>query len=625
MHFSKMRISLVLIILLYITAEAFSQTEQPTTGSPGDSILAGFDQSLSTLTWTGFLNKNWLTNDFSVSLNEDFHSVLIKSSPNLIRDEQDFSGQISRRITGNFFGFGSVQSGYVNDNRQVGLNSVGASQLLGGLFYAYGQDTLLAGAGNKWDRQAGVSNSGLTYTLDGSAIYAPLPGSELIPNAFVHDEQITPRRNSDKIFGLIYRQVFSPKALLNFSGNYSMQLRDFYFPADSLVTSIFDVSNNIQERNDDKTSFAATIMMPVFFFEFKGVTSYAQRQIDFTYRYEPPSPSSSLFDTRIRTSNFDIRGDLISTFSNNTFTISMEHNERSETHTVINALLTSPFTQQQMANQSLLNNFGTRNTLSGQLSLHFGGTSLGITGLASLFRYNTPSELNYDDRDELTNTIAMDVNHAFSTAFNAGFGLEADMIHLVYIMSQRSANNNRNFIYRFYPILSYSDGTVNSYNRFEVLANYTVYDYEAFSQVHSFSYRQASFLDSTTVNMTSKVSVFLYAHLKLYERGELYWSSFSEYPLNYFVDQTFWLSLSYSSGGVSYGAGYKFLSLTQYNYVTAKTKEFASRITSSGPTTFISANFSRFTLRLDGWYQLSRQLQNHVVYPNFDLTVKYNI
>lgn len=622
-----MRISIVLIVLLYINSVGLSQTEQKTVSPPGDSILTGFSQDLSTMNWIGAANKAWNSDNLSAFVNENFHSVVIKSSPNLIRDEQDFTGQVDRLIAGNIFGFGSFQSGYVSDNRQIGLSSVGATQLLGGLLYAAGQDTLLAGAGNKWDRQAGVDNSGFTYTLRGSGAYTPVPGSMLLSSVVVHDEQILPRRNSDKKFGVVYRQIFSPRSLIDFSGAYTSQLRDFYFPTDSVITSLFGVTNNIQERNEGRTNFSTTIFMPVLFFEMRGTASYKQRQIDFTYRYRAPTSSNSLYDTRIRTSDFKIRGDLISSFfTDDTAKISMEHDERSESHSVINLLTANSFSEQEMAIQAELNNLGTTNALSGQVSLHFGETTLEMTGLASLFRYDTPSTLNYDDRDQLTNTLALDLSHRFTPEFSAGFGIEADLIHLVYIKSQRSANNNRNYIYRFFPTVNYIGSRVRSSNRFEVLANYTVYDYEAFSQVHSFSFRQVSFLDSTNIKMTSRLSLFFLTHVKLYTRGELYWSSFSEYPLNYFVDQTFWLTLSYSSGAFTYGAGYKYLSLTQYDYVTATSKQFSSEITNSGPTAFFSARFSRLELRLDGWYQVSRQLlHNQIVYPNFDLTAKYKI
>lgn len=627
-----MRFRFFLIGTLLATSKVFPQIQDSSiiaghNAVPTGLIQSGFDQNLNTLGWNGVAGGNWETSAYSISIDENFHSVMIKGQQNLIRDEQNFGGQITRSIFGDIFGFGGFQSNYVSDNRQIGLNSVGTSKILGGLFFATQKDSLFGGIGNKWDRQAGVNNNGFVYSLYTTNTWLPVEKSRLLDSLTLEDEQISPRRNYDRLASISYYQSFSPQSSLMFSGFYSSQLRGFYFPADSSVQSIFGVKNNIQDRTDNQSSFSADLSVPILFFQLNARSGFGQRQIQFTYRYKPTNdPVNNLYDTGIKVSDFNLSGRLMTNVSADTLIVNMAHMERTETHAVINIATLDPFTQQQISNQSQLNNIGTRNVLSGQLFLHFGNTSANLTGLASLFRYDTPSDLNYDDRDELTNTIAFVLSHLFSPFFQAGFGAEADMIHIVYIESERSANNNRNFIYKFFPIVAYSDPRVSSFNRFEVLANYTVYDFEAFSQVHSFSFRQASFLDSTTVGMTSKVSAFFLANIKLYTRGELYWSSFSEFPLNYFVDETFWLSLFYTAGNLRYGVGYKYLSLTQYDYLTAKERQFATQQTNAGPTAIISLNMSHLQLRMDGWYQISRQtLQNPIVYPNFELTAQYNI
>ncbi len=530
-------------------------------------------------------------------------------------------------LLGDLSAYGSMRSNFVSDNRQIGLSSVGSTLLLGGLFFANQSDTLWGGIGNKWDQQAGVNNTGLTYDMHGGTIFSPSAGSTVAPWFTLHDEQISPRRNYDRIASLTYDRVFSPEDSISFFGTYASQLRDFYFPADSTIQSLYGVSNNIQDRNETRNGAGAVITMPVWLFQFNAQSSYQVRQIDLTYRYKPNNdPTNSLYDTRVKVSNFDARATLYAGVSDDTLYVTMDHSERSELHTVINAPSLDAFVQNEMSNVAQLNNFGVTNTLSGQMSLNFEQTSVSFTGLASLFRYNTPSELNYDDRDELTNTLAMTLMHTFTPSLQAGFGTEWDLIHIVYVTSQRSANNNRNLIYKFFPMITYSNDNLTSFNRFEVLANYTIYDFEAFSQVHSFSFRQASFLDSTTVYLTSKVSAFALANLKLYDRGELYWSSFSEYPLNYFVDETYWLSLYYTAGNMRYGVGYKYLSLTQYNYVTAFSKVFSTRQTNAGPTAFMSLHMSNLSIRMEGWYQMSKQsLQNPIVYPNFELMAEYNI
>jgi hypothetical protein len=595
----------------------------------GDSNLAStaFDQNLNTAEWLGSGTINQSTKLGLIGINESFHSVLIRGSQNLIRDEQNFGGGVREEIFDSVYCTGTVQSSFVSDSRQIGLNSVGSSSLLGGLSHITSADTILGRIGNLWDQQAGVSDNGLTYVLYAAIPFSPVAGSFVFPSVFLQDEQIFPRRNFDRDANVSYHQDFSPQSSLSFSGSYSSQLRDFYFAADSAVRSIFGVDNNIQERLETRNGFSSELMFPLMFFQLKVDASVDQKQIDFTNRYKPANdPLNTLYDTRIKVLDFDLAGQLKTGIEDDSLSVNMGHSERNETHTVINYDTLNSFTQNQINQQFELNNLGARTTLSGEIRLLFERTLVGITGLASIFRYDTPSDLNYDDHDELTNTLALLINQEVTPLFEAALGAETDMTHIVYIESQRSANNSRNFIYRLFPSATYSDSRIYSYNKFEVLANYTVYDYEAFSQIHSYSFRQASFFDSTTARLSAKISASFLGNLRLYSRGELYWSNFSEFPVNYFVDRTIWFSLFYGAANYRCGIGYKYLALTQYNYTTATSRHFASQQTNSGPTTSIELNMSHVRLIVSGWYQISWQtLQNPTVYPNFELNARYNL
>jgi hypothetical protein len=615
------------VIYFILDADASAQFQKiSVSDDSSNSALTAFNQNLTTLDWYGAASVNQDMQLGIVKLNENFHSVLIQGSQNLIRDEQNFGGMIKREVFDSLYATGKFQSNFVSDNRQIGLNSVGASSVLGGLSYVTSADTIVGGIGNKWDQQAGVNNNGFTYSFYGAIPFSPTEESKLFPSVTLQDEQIFPRRNFDRDANVSYYQIFSPQSSVNFNGSYATQLRDFYFAADSAVRSIYGITNNIEDRTENRSVFSASLTMPILFFQMTTEGELSQRQIDFTNRYKSNDPENSLYDTRIKVLDFDLSGQLKTGMNDDTLAINMIHSERNETHTVINYDTLDSFTQDQLTQQAQLNNLGTRNTLSGELNLRFGDTFISMTGLASIFHYDTPDTLNYDDRDELTNTLALNINQQFNPFFQAGLGLEADLIHIVYIESQRSANNNRNYIYRLFPTVIFSDSRLYSRNRFEVLANYTVYDYEAFSQVHSYSFRQAAFSDSTLVKLTPKISAAFFGNIKLYSRGELYWSNFSEYPLNYFVDRTVWLSLYYGSENYRYGIGYKYLALTQYNYVTATSKQFGSQTTNSGPTTSLELNLSHLQLVISGWYQVSWQsLQSPVVYPNFQLNARYDL
>ena len=83
---------------------------------------------------------------------------------------------------------------------------------------------------------------------------------------------------------------------------------------------------------------------------------------------------------------------------------------------------------------------------------------------------------------------------------------------------------------------SKSKRMVNS--QFQVLANYTVYDFQdIISSVKSYSFRQLNLKDSLVTRFNDKVGSDIYGEIKFYERGELNWKEFSSRPVNYYEDK----------------------------------------------------------------------------------------
>lgn len=600
--------------------------DQHSTDTQGLTTL-GFNQNVNTLTWNGLANTSWSSKGFLVTVNDVFRSVLIKGQQNLIRDEQNLAIYLSKQIGQTFNGFVTFNSGIVSDNREIGLSSVGASTILGGAEFLNGSDTVRMGIGNKWDRQAGIDNQGLTFDLFGESTFTAFSNGSVSPAILLHDEQIFPRRNSDVAATITFNQKFPYGSNVNFLGSYSFHRRGFYFPADSVTTLVFKVKNNIQERDESTVSFSANVSTPLSMFNLILGSNYSQRLIAFDYNYKLiNNPMNNLFDTRIRVNTFNFNGQLSTGGRTDSLLISFIHSERYETHSVLLSGNRTSMYLLRSNSESELDNTGFRNTLSVYGRIQLGEYIMSLGGFASLLRYNTPSQINYDDRDELTKTISLKIERPFNSSLIVALGAEADLIHVVYIMSQRSANNNRNFVYRLYPVVYYHGSSLSSYNKFEVLANYTVYDFEAFSQVHSYSYRQVSYFDSTRIRFTDKVSAFFLGSLRFYTRGELYWESFSEYPINYFVDESYWTGISYHTGLMQYSIGYRILSLSQYDYITSRTKEFVTNQRSEGPTANLSVNMTRLRISISGWYQVSVQTsQSSILYPNLEIKATYSL
>jgi hypothetical protein len=294
------------------------------------------------------------------------------------------------------------------------------------------------------------------------------------------------------------------------------------------------------------------------------------------------------------------------------FTTRLSYNERNETH-VAKPLAGAPdaLFREVNDNEKTKDNLTRRTALSGDLEFPFSSSdAFRLAGSASILRYDTPHELNVEDRDEQLLALGITTLHTISQYLDVELSLSGSMNHVVYLNSERSANNNINRILRFRPRVEYRPGPgFVTANTFEVLANYTVYDFEEqASAIRSFSYRQFSWLDSTIVPLTRTVRLDFFLYLRLYERGQLRWDEFTERNESAFVDETYAVQFRYvPAPSITFAAGVRYFSQTRYSYVDGE-RTFGSRLKSFGPTCLIHWQANRYSLvGLSGWFEERRQ------------------
>ena len=273
------------------------------------------------------------------------------------------------------------------------------------------------------------------------------------------------------------------------------------------------------------------------------------------------------------------------------------YRERDEKHFLINPnRINQSFTGIIENNESAKNNHSTLFALNSNLyyNLNF-MNRLELIGSASIMKYDTPSEDNFDDRDELGYVIYL--GHRFNNLKNLLLTTSVDLslYHTVYIYAQRSSNNNWNRVLRF-TSRSYFTPTDNIRNVgvFSVLANYTVYDFEDLvSTVKSYSFRQVNLKDSLIVNFTRHFGTDIYGEIKLYERGELRWSAFSQRPISFFEDRILNPELNYFfTPAVTLSAGYRYFEQRRYNYVEGE-RVFDTFIRTTGPFVRLKIEWKR--------------------------------
>jgi hypothetical protein len=179
---------------------------------------------------------------------------------------------------------------------------------------------------------------------------------------------------------------------------------------------------------------------------------------------------------------------------------------------------------------------------------------------ANLLNYDTPSSLNDDDHDNLVTSADARYDRFFSDSLRGWVELRGARTHLVYLMSDRSAQNSVTQSLELSTNAIYSTSTVLAEASGEVFANYTVLDYlnsvPSLQGVGNYVLRGLSVSDSVIVPFTGNVSSVVGpysmeedATLRVDERGSYDATSFSEVLDTRIAELSASLLLGLSSAG----------------------------------------------------------------------------
>ncbi len=242
---------------------------------------------------------------------------------------------------------------------------------------------------------------------------------------------------------------------------------------------------------------------------------------------------------------------------------------------------------------------------------------LGLNFSSSITRYDTPSEFNYDDRDELSLTSSLFYTLLISNHSKLNLNFDISATHLVFLKSQRSALNNWNSIIRFSPSFEHSSRYFQIKPQFEVIANYTVYDFDKLPNASkSLSFRQISYSDSIKIFFAKEFLAESKIFYKYNERGILYWGTFAELPqLAYselFINFIFYTK--FANDNAKFGVGGRGYSLTQIklNRLSQLSSTNISQ-SSFGPEINISIQFiEKLFVNISGWYEYRYYKDNKI-------------
>ncbi|MBM2840466.1 MAG: hypothetical protein HW412_994 [Bacteroidetes bacterium] len=582
-----------------------------------NSTSISLERNLNTFNWIGRALIDTMAWGTNIKVNEQYTSSVIlldgsSSSRNLQSNQQNLSLLLGRPIAKGLTSELQWTSLVYSDNKSVGLGTTTFHSVLGGVGYSpIDFLTLTPLVGYRWDKQLGIRDDGLSYTITGRAEGIDLDGYQLNGAAQFHEDRLNPRVLQRHFAHLGAQKFFSANTRDSLDVGYGRNRREFYSIADG----------NIESRVENVLSFFNLLdyeLLPrVVTSVFVNVSS---RSLDRDIRHFRALPDTGI---RINTAIDEFK---LETYVQTTYTsddgglmaaVRLGHSERTEEHSAKLIPLTTPrlefeFNRRNNEEQTK-NNLARRTSLSGLLRLPLSASDrLFFSGAVSILRDDTPSELNMDDRDELLVALSLATYHRLSQYFSLDLVLEGNLSHVVYLFGSNpvqlsispSANNNYNRVLRFLPSAIYRPTkAITSKNTFEVLANYTVYDFEQ-QVIRSFSYRQFGWIDSSAVDVSRRIGLDFFGYLKLYERGQFKWSDFSERTENSFVDRTIAGQVRFSpEDGILFAVGIRYFSQSRYAF-GGGVKTLDAYVRSVGPTCLIDwkiGSYSRLTFK--GWYE----------------------
>ncbi|MBI4547390.1 MAG: hypothetical protein HY707_05395 [Ignavibacteriae bacterium] len=573
------------------------------------SIL--FDKSLNTYRWIGRAIYSNTVGPFSLQFNEQFLSTLVRADRKLITDEQSLDFSVKRRIINSLQATGRASSFILSDNRSIGISNASSHAFYGGIqYFGFHHLTLEPLVGMRFDNQIDQRDRGLSLLMNVLSDSLEFDGYQTELNARFQYDKLDPRKlETHRVLARIDK-VFFGQTRNSLKVQYNRNRRDFYVPADPTIQQQYNVTHNIETRSEHALTLSDSLdynLGKQTLLTFQG--NLFTREITRETRYKHITVRRPALDTEVNELRIEGSAEARYKLGHNLRTsLKVAYQERDEKHAVQPEETALQFDLDSLSRvEERKNNHSRRTMLASKLDVEFSRAHVAsLTASGNLLRYDTPSLANNDDRDELWYILNLATFHQLNQHLNVTFMVDANLVHLVYLSSSRSADNIWNRIFRLKPRLEYIPSTnLTTINTFEVLANYTVYDFEfVTSQVRSFAFRQFAFVDSTTIHFTKRTAVEWFSHIRLYERGELRWHSFSERPVNYFEDKTIIGTLQHQvNPGLLFSIGIRYFSQSRFSYV-GRERILEYFLRSIGPITGILWNpGGRMDFSLKGWYE----------------------
>ncbi len=518
-----------------------------------------------------------------------------------------------------------------SDNVSSGINDLSRLNGQAGLSYKSGKSIYLSILGGaESNKSLGIETSGGIYNLSGFARNIGI--LDINTNTFIEGE-ITDYRDGRKYIDISINadavKIYDDNANIGLSINFKKQDRDLLVPR-YITPGTYPIERRFEDR------LGADFRIGFMFFD--NLTSgfnatISNHSVDRQYSQFIENVDLSFIGRNLNEFRMSFSGSLDFRIDNIRQTVSLSFDSRDEKNKVHNLFGLDDTKSQALRNQEFQRDnitTITRLNTATKWNTHTKDT-LSVDYSMSIIRYDTPSRDNYDERDQFNMFLSAAYSMDFSENFGAIVTAELTMNHLVNLKSKLSAGNYWNRVIRLSPEFRIRSKYFIMSPVFEILANYTVYDYEVTSAgIRSYSLRQVSYKDSVFVPISSGYSLQAGIKLKYYENGQLLWKTFSESPQRSNFEKFGKLMIIRNIDEFNFfGCGLRYYNFESAGIGTANTLSSyaANPVTSYGLEAVVNYSlFNNSKISLQGWYEFQKvSNKGFKSFPNFFILTVINL
>lgn len=589
-------------------------------------ITYGVDKIANTFLFTGIADIDVSTDVGTFRFVNSYRGSAFRTTTTALRDDQFSNLSWSIPVTQTLAAVVRNSWTISRDNRSVGLSSL---ERLNGALGARWQPTSTIDVdvmtGMERTSQLGIGTTGALFGLDANLRDLTVDDWQLSSRLLADYHRMDAlRTNSDVIADASIVRALDEGSDLRVAASYSAVGREYFT---TLALGATDVV--VESRGEERVNIDAALRYAITPTVVSTITAQLQ-SASIDRRFGAPAADAPITSINRRLSELmiDLDAAVVWTFARGTVTVGGALYRRDEQNGVVERFAIEPSAMASLRSQENQRDNATRRSrMNARLLWTPSQRDTVEADLTSwLLRYDTPSDLNPDDRDELTTIAALRIARRVSSGLSVGVTLAGQQVHLVFLKAERSALNNQTRVLRLAPYLNVQTSVLAMRPQLEVLANYTVYDFEsAGATARSFSFRQIAWRDSIRVRLGSSLHAEGQMLLRYSERATLFWQQFAEAPE---TGQREWLAkiLIFSSPlpRWSVGAGIRRYELVQQPLGSFVVPGASASLRFWAPEVAVRiASVNGSTLTMSGWFEFQEvNVTGRRDLPNLLLTTR---